>query len=378
LPELRPDLRRHNFWFKERQLMIMFRLALAMFFIISMQAVGQTTGQKSLWLSSTTPGLPQVTSSASVTLGLKFYSDVAGSITGVRFYKASRNTGTHTGALWSATGAKLASVTFSGETASGWQQAKFSSPVTISANTTYVISYTAPYGAHAHDQYYRWSSVSAAPLHVSGSAPGVYTYGSGVLFPKSAFNNSNYWVDVIFSPTGTTPPPDSGQPAGSYTISGVVRGAAATLTLSGAASRSTSTNGSGNYSFTNLPNGNYIVAPSNSGYTFGPTTYSVKINGASNTSVNFVATPVAAPVPHTVTLSWKASTSSNLKGYHVYRAAVAGGAFTKLTASPVSTTAYTDSSVASGRTYYYVTTSVDSNNTESGYSNQATAVIPTP
>jgi hypothetical protein len=345
-----------------------------MFFMVCTHAIGQT----SFWPSSVVPGLPQVTSTASVTLGLKFYSDVPGSVTGVRFYKASRNTGTHTGTLWAGTGAKLASVTFSGETASGWQQAKFSSPVTISANTTYVISYTAPYGAHAHDQYYRWSTLASGSLHVAGSAPGVYTYGSGVLFPTSTFNNSNYWVDVMFSATGTTPPPSSGGSTGGYTISGIVRGSAATLTLSGAASRSTSTNSSGNYSFTNLPNGSYIVAPSHSGYTFGPATYSVTINGASNTSVNFVATAVATPIPHSVTLSWKASTSSNLKGYHVYRAAVAGGAFTKLTASPVSGTAYTDGSVASGRTYYYVTTAVDSNNAESGYSNQTTAIIPTP
>ena len=120
-------------------------------------------------------------------------------VTGVRFYKGTRNTGTHVGALWTSTGTKLASVNFSGETASGWQQANFSSPVNITANTTYVISYTAPYGAHAHDQYYSWGNLNAASLHVAGSAPGVYTYGSGVLFPTSTYNNSNYWVDVIFN-----------------------------------------------------------------------------------------------------------------------------------------------------------------------------------
>ena len=165
--------------------------------------------QTSFWTQSATPGLPAVTSTASVTVGLKFYSDVPGSVTGIRFYKGASNAGTHTGALWSSTGTKLATVTFAAETASGWQQANFSSPVNIAANTTYVISYTAPNGAHAHDQYYSWVNLNASVLHVVGSAPGVYTYGSGALFPTTTYNNSNYWVDVVFSPAA--PPPIDSQ-----------------------------------------------------------------------------------------------------------------------------------------------------------------------
>jgi fibronectin type 3 domain-containing protein len=46
--------------------------------------------------------------------------------------------------------------------------------------------------------------------------------------------------------------------------------------------------------------------------------------------------------------------------------------------SPDSATAYTDSTVVSGQTYYYVATAVNSESEEGGYSNQATAVIPTP
>src|SRR6476659_3474251 len=123
--------------------MTRFWFALATFFICA-----NVYGQTSFWPNSSIPRLTQVTSTASVT--------------GVRFYKGSRNTGTHTGALWTSTGTKLASVNFSGETASGWQQANFSSPINIAANTTYVISYTAPYGAHAHDQYYSWANLNAS------------------------------------------------------------------------------------------------------------------------------------------------------------------------------------------------------------------------
>ena len=48
----------------------------------------------------------------SVELGMKFRADHNGTITGIGFYKSATNTGTHIGSLWSATGTKLAEVTF--------------------------------------------------------------------------------------------------------------------------------------------------------------------------------------------------------------------------------------------------------------------------
>ena len=41
-------------------------------------------------------------------------------------------------------------------------------------------------------------------------------------------------------------------------------------------------------------------------------------------------------------------------------------------------TTYTDSNVQSGTTYYYVVTSVNGSGIESAFSNQATAVVPSP
>ena len=77
---------------------------------------------------------------------------------------------------------------------------------------------------------------------------------------------------------------------------------------------------------------------------------------------------------HTVTLSWNASTSS-VQGYYVYRGTISGGPYTRL--SPLAAgLSYVDSTVASGQTYYYAVTAVDAANSESVYSNQATAVIP--
>src|SRR5207302_8669396 len=88
-----------------------------------------------IWPSTASPVTPAANDSAAVEVGVKFKSDVGGTITGIRFYKGPGNTGTHVGTLWSSTGTKLASATFSGETASGWQQVNFSTPVTITANT---------------------------------------------------------------------------------------------------------------------------------------------------------------------------------------------------------------------------------------------------
>jgi hypothetical protein len=325
-------------------------------------------GRTSFWTDSSVPGTPETTDTASVTLGLKFSSDVPGAVTGIRFYKGPHKAGTHVANMWSSTGTKLAEITFSGETASGWQQANFSSAVNIAANTTYVISYLAPKGYYACDQNYSWATLSAAPLHVSGAAPGVFAYGSASTFPTGTWNGSNYWVDLVFVPS-TSPNPSL------YTISGSVSGSAATLTLSGAATGSTTTDATGKYTFSGLANGSYVVTASQSGYAFTPSTASVTVKGAAITGVNFTATAVV-PVSHSVTVNWTASTSSNIVGYNVYRGSTSGGPYTQI--GFIGGTSYVDANVSSGQTYFYVVTAVDGRNKKSAYSTQATAVIPTP
>jgi probable HAF family extracellular repeat protein len=173
----------------------------------------------SIWSSSAGPvgslqnvNDPTIASSGGVELGVKFRSDVAGTVTGVRFWKGSLDTGTHTGELWSSAGQRLATATFSGESSSGWQQVNFSSPVAISANTTYIVSYhtTAPYIAYTPNTF-AGAGVDNAPLHalaagVDGSNS-VYAYGTGS-FPTSFNGQSpNYWVDVTFSTSVVVPAP---------------------------------------------------------------------------------------------------------------------------------------------------------------------------
>ena len=92
-----------------------------------------------------------------------------GYVTGVRFYKGAGNTGAHVGSLWTSTGTRLATVTFTNEAATGWQTATFANPIAISANTVYVISYYAPNGHYASTSaYFASTGVDAGPL-VDGS-----------------------------------------------------------------------------------------------------------------------------------------------------------------------------------------------------------------
>ena len=83
------------------------------------------------------------------------------------------------------------------------------------------------------------------------------------------------------------------------------------------------------------------------------------------------------PVQHSATLTWNASTSS-VVGYHAYRGTASGGPYAKLTSSATASTTFTDSTVQSGQTYYYVVTAVASSGAESVNSNQTQAIIPSP
>ncbi len=168
----------------------------------------------SLWPSTATPATLSDSEVASLELGVKFRTDVAGTVTGVRFYKGPTNTGAHVGHLWSITGTLLGEVTFGTETASGWQQALFSNPIPIDANTTYVVSYFAPNGGYSITGNYFASSgtdngVLHAPSDPAGGGNGVFVYGPTGGFPNNSFGATNYWVDVVFqNVTGpdVTPP----------------------------------------------------------------------------------------------------------------------------------------------------------------------------
>ncbi|MBB5953586.1 hypothetical protein FHS29_000156 [Saccharothrix tamanrassetensis] len=164
----------------------------------------------SLFSAATVPTTTSAADGNAYELGVRFKATYNGRISGVKFYKGDGNTGTHTGSLWSATGTRMATGTFTGETAAGWQTLTFAAPVDVRAGTTYVASYTAPRGRFAVDySYYQPRRVDSPPL----SAPqnswdnpnGVYLEGSG--FPTKTHQGNNYWVDVVYTFSGDTVPP---------------------------------------------------------------------------------------------------------------------------------------------------------------------------
>jgi hypothetical protein len=78
---------------------------------------------------------------------------------------------------------------------------------------------------------------------------------------------------------------------------------------------------------------------------------------------------------HSVTLSWKASTSA-VAGYNVYRRGSSG--LIKINSLPVTGASYVDSTVQAGQTYYYMTRAVSSKGTESTPSNEVRVDVPSP
>jgi hypothetical protein len=182
----------------------------------------------SLYTDSTVPGVLRVTENSGVTLGVRFSSTQAGTISGLRFYKNADNTGEHVGTLWSATGQVLATATFGAESTAGWQTVNFATPVDIAANTVYVATYRAPTGRYSATVGEYSSAYSHGPLQVAASG-GTYTYGTG--FP-TANTTSGYLVDAVFTPTVVPLTVVSRSPSDGATT--VPRDSTISITLSGA------------------------------------------------------------------------------------------------------------------------------------------------
>jgi hypothetical protein len=153
----------------------------------------------SLFAASDSPS-GSVTDS-SVELGVKFSSNQAGKVTAIKWFKPAADTRVnHVVSLWSANGALLRRASTgpesNTETASGWQTVTLPSPVTVTANTTYVASvHASVYGDTVN---YFASPRTRGPLTAPVNA-GVYRYGSSPVFPNQVYNKANYWVDVVFS-----------------------------------------------------------------------------------------------------------------------------------------------------------------------------------
>jgi VCBS repeat-containing protein len=223
----------------------------------------------SLFSGSATPAIVNTTDEGAVELGVRFQTSVAGTVTGVRFYKSSLDTGTHTGELWSSTGVKLATVTFSNETASGWQSATFSTPITLTPGQVYTVSYHTNVGHYSSTNNYFTSNVVSGPLTALANGNGVFTYGSSSLYPTDTFQATNFWVDVMFNPSG--PVPNQSPVAGSDVGPNLTQNTPTTITAASLIANDSD------------PDGDPLIITAVSGASHGTVTLNVQANPQNNT-----------------------------------------------------------------------------------------------
>jgi hypothetical protein len=250
---------------------------------------------------------------------------------------------------------------------------------------------------------------------VSASGPGFSTTGLSV--PLSLNPGQSSTFNAQFQPAST------GSATGSITIVSNAPGSPAVVTLSGSGVAATQTlsfssssvsfgsvddgtSKTQNETITNTGNSDVQIsqiAVGGTGFSLSGAGVPVTLSASQSLTFGIVFSPTAAgsatgtvtvtsnasgspasialsgtgiqQVPHTVGLSWTASTST-VSGYNVYRSTTSGSGYTKVNNGLVASVNYTDSTVANATTYYYVTTAVDGSGNESSYSNEASAVIP--
>jgi hypothetical protein len=132
----------------------------------------------------------------SLELGVKVRVDQPARLDAIRFWKDADETGTHTGRVWTAGGTLLGTASFTGESASGWQEATLSTPVNLVAGQTYVVSV----GINAYFSQTRYalsSAIVSGPLRtVADGQNGVYGDAAGA-FPSQSYASSSYFVDPV-------------------------------------------------------------------------------------------------------------------------------------------------------------------------------------
>ncbi len=179
------------------------------------QAGPAATGNYTIFTNQTPATLGQTDGpNINYELGTKFTTSAAGKITGIRFFKDAKETGTgtRTGRIWSVPptgpGMQLATAAFSNETASGWQQADLATPVDVAANTTYLVTVNTRNAYYVSTVNGLMPAITNGPLSTAVGNNGVF--GNPGAYPANTFMASNYFRDVAFSAAGpVSPPPDA-------------------------------------------------------------------------------------------------------------------------------------------------------------------------
>ena len=271
----------------------------------------------------------------------------------------------------------------------------YSIPLTNTGSTTLSITYKSRGGSSGF-----WYGTFTLPIQIqpgkSVELPVIFkpTAGgstTGVMTLQSTAKDSSLSIDL----TGTGVPKGSAVPVlgvtpatlnfGNVTV-GSSTSLQATLTASNA-SVTISSDGSSSSEFTllglslpvTIPAGQSIpvtikFTPNASGAASGQAGFTSNATG-SPTVEQLTGTGVAQSSSHYVSLSWNAGAGKPV-GYDMFRSTVSGGPYAMINTALEASTNYTDNTVVSGTTYYYVATAVNAEGEESAYSNVVKAVIP--
>lgn len=138
--------------------------------------------------------------------GLQFTSDVTGSITAIKFYRETGQTGSNLATVWDvATGTKIGQGTGT-FTATGWQTITLPTPVAVVANKAYIVSVHLNNGFYGYTRHGYDVGRNIGPLHAPIAA-GWFAYGATPVFPNQTYLNTDWSIDLIFSTTVVAPPP---------------------------------------------------------------------------------------------------------------------------------------------------------------------------
>src|SRR6184192_2337470 len=233
------------------------------------------------------------------------------------------------------------------------------------------------------------SNVNINQANVSGSGFSI----SGLNLPITLTPGQSYTFSTVFAPTSSGTATASGQllvspttlDFGSITV-GQNKSLTATLGASGSSvtvSSASTSNPEFSLNGVSFPMALAAGQSAPVSVTFTPQssgTASGTISFSSNASATLVVEALTGTgvAQHQVQLSWGASSSSGVTGYNVYRGSVSGGPYTKINLALIVGTTYSDSSVQAGKTYFYVTTALNGSGTESAYSNEVQATVPSP
>jgi Abnormal spindle-like microcephaly-assoc'd, ASPM-SPD-2-Hydin len=253
----------------------------------------------------------------------------------------------------------VSSVTLSGP---GFSLSSLTFPVTIKAGSNQSVSITfTPQAAGAvNGSASIASNASTSPVSVPITGTGVTTAVATLNLAPSTLSFGSVNVGASSSQNLVLTNPSS------------VNVNVSTVTVSG-----TGFSSSVNGPFAVLAGKNTSVAivfqPQSAGAASG-TVLIASDAGNSPGTASLTGAGVLSGVQHSVDLNWSASTST-VAGYNVYRGSHTGGPYQLISLS-AQLMAFTDSTVQSGTTYYYVVTAVDKSGLESSFSNEAVATVP--